>query len=451
MGNHVFYYNGEIFSEIKIKEKLFPKAMEAEKAAYCRVAFDYLDESFILTLNYFRAYQLFYNSDKNNEKESFLEPSDIHVIKMTKKKMRVFLKKINFKGFQFDSNRDNNEEMVEKIDLYLNEFVFINCESEIDNCADEALEVFKKMKDTYSNVLRQFEQNKEKYESEKRERVNTLELKYLLSENQHKCFLRLFNVGQANCSALYVESDKIPSVVFDLGADEYSKKNNTELMNMINNLDGNGFLVISHFDWDHYNMYKLLPKDAFNRLFVVHEFPKYLSGRRSAFAHTLFLNNTPVYVIKNNTILTTADYKNFALFDICQGLKLRKNKGQSTLENTYSLVSMININGVEAIIPGDALEDEFVINNGKVFQYAIVSHHGCKYNGIEIPYFAYNAFLPVNKIAEKRYGHPQLDHILKYNYVVRFGNDNSKVFSGRMLCKDNVTSKNCSEFIDWHF
>lgn len=247
--------------------------------------------------------------------------------------------------------------------------------------------------------------------------------------------VRVFNVGQANCSAVFLKNSTNPYCIFDIG----DCNSNGSLKSFLAKMSDNGFVMISHYDRDHINLYNELGYNALKRVFIVHELPSYkLSSTFLFFIWKLYCNNTPLIVIKDGS-LTTKPLSIGKFLSIYQGELLKMSKYQSTTENTCSLIGKIKINNKIAVFPGDALEEEFDIGEEKI-DLLMIPHHGCGY-GKKVSFTAAQAHLFVKHACNNRYKHPALNHVSNFAVVHRFGDKSSKIYDKGMKINDTYTSK----------
>ncbi len=429
---NVFYINNQNMDTpnmIKLKINLFPSNKRKESFAYSYLTYNYVDRNFNLNLSYFRI---------DDEQENILEPSDFHQIDLNKKNLIALFTKLGIETI----NQKHHEEFISFANSILYDIIFI-ADDKDEESITKAYSFFQKMKSTYAEILEHFNnQNQIKSIELARSRL----ISNVSDDNKHNFYIRVYNAGQANCSALFKKDKEEPIIVFDLGLE--AKTTNPSQKQMIDSMDGNGIVLISHFHYDHYNLYKSLSPNAMKSIFIVHEFPKVLQGYTAGFTNKLYQNKSSVIQIKDDTILKPEDYIDLGILKIAQGLSSKKSKNQNSKENNHSLVSFIKINDNEVILPGDALENEFAIEDNKEFRLGFISHHGC-YIDFDIPYYVYDAFLPVNTKYHKKYHHPQEKHITKYNKVIRFGKNTSKIYNASRLKKDTITYKIDNDFIDW--
>ncbi|MCR4726884.1 MAG: cohesin domain-containing protein [Clostridia bacterium] len=80
-----------------------------------------------------------------------------------------------------------------------------------------------------------------------------------------------------------------------------------------------------------------------------------------------------VWIIPDNSL--SKPLRLGCCMEIYQGMDSRRSRYQSTPENRHSLVVKLSINRKIAVIPGDALEEEFDINESEIF-YISIPHHG---------------------------------------------------------------------------
>lgn len=443
----IYFYNGEIKEELKIPQSFFPKDKKNNMWAYCYVEYICVDESenekkFALNLYYYNNY---------NE-ENLFQFDDMHVILMTRKQVISLVNKVynklNTKRINGILNYTSNEVIItedcSEINSILQMFIFTKDGIDIK----EKYRIFKTMKQKYFDLKRELESSNRLNCSILAKFHEKIECKYK-NNNYSKCYLRVYNVGQANFSTLYTDENTNPDVIFDFGCDS---KHFSDITYEIKNIGSDGYVVISHFHQDHFNLYRIAPNDFFKRSFILHSIPEALNAS-AAFLDRILINAANIFIIKDDTIKLEANYINFDFFKVGQGLRnLHMNGEQNALENIHSLVSIIKIGGAEAILPGDALEWEFPLNANHHFKFAYLSHHGCKTMTDKVlPYKVDISFLPTSDPGQKKYYHPQLSHLSKYNTVFRFGGDNSIMFNNRKKISDNKTLKIKSKYLDIYF
>ena len=267
---------------------------------------------------------------------------------------------------------------------------------------------------------------------------------YRVIDNPDLFELRVYSVGQANCSALIKYTDLQKSdfnvvVVFDFGLE--SGKRNAQLNRMINKIDENTTIIISHFDMDHINnIGKFLLKRTCRWLFPEHEPRK---KKANLLYHDLLktaarksVNGRQVFSYKTPYSLST-----YLRINQNTNNRIADNRYQSTLANAQCIISSLCINDTNVLIPADALYRDFpadVFNYR--YNYVLIPHHGCEYGDPVTSHDAY--FDSIKEIVNDdlegivmcgkggiRYGHANTKHLQWYNRVTAF--DSAFFFSSR--------------------
>lgn len=180
--------------------------------------------------------------------------------------------------------------------------------------------------------------------------------------------LRVFNVGQADCSALV--KNGVPIAVFDIGSG--SKEPPSCLLPFLSTMH-NGLFVISHCDTDHLSLEEHFHQ-AFSDNFWLLPFPTI----RNSYIENLLKGLEPFTshfkVLDDNSVKTTDPFK-FDVINVYQANPSQKDPNQSTLENAHCLLAEIVANKT-ALIPGDSLYKEYP----KSFSpdILVVPHHACR-------------------------------------------------------------------------
>ena len=279
------------------------------------------------------------------------------------------------------------------------------------------------------------------------------------SEDTENLVLRIFDVGQANCSALIKlnNNDTIEKVicVFDIGCQK-EKRLNTKLNDMLNHISNESTIIISHFDSDHFNNYKSIKLNVTNRwLFPEHRPEKYRASKlydallaiasKKSFSGSVYSYSTP--------------YKLSPYLTIYQNNLGKKDPYQSTDENANSIVCKISLNEKRALIPADALYKEFHKDIfDQPYDLVIVPHHCCEYSSKESSSLEIqNIFRSLVKndtqavvmCGKNTYGHANNSHLSWYS--------NSYFFSDSKIYDDSkrvIPAYPCNivrEFFDFHF
>ena len=260
---------------------------------------------------------------------------------------------------------------------------------------------------------------------------------YVKSDDPQLYELRVYNVGQANCSALikYCDSnysDYHVAVVFDFGFEKRYKANR-KLSEMIMKIDLDTTIIISHFDSDHINNISKLPLMATNRwLFPEHE-PK------KEKANLLYHQLIKIATIKSGNPKVIYAYQ--TPHELSDYLTINQNTNgihdigfQSTRINAECIISSIHLNNVNVLIPADALYNDFPQDVFKYkYNYVLTPHHGCKYLSIDDYSIGDGRFDAIFKIVSSRpttivnsgkfgrvYKHSNIGHLSYYKNVVAF-------------------------------
>lgn len=258
--------------------------------------------------------------------------------------------------------------------------------------------------------------------------------KYDTVDNPLLFELRVYSVGQANCSALIKYEDESKSnynviAVFDFGLE--SKKKNRKLDEMINKIDENTTMVISHFHVDHFNNIVNFPLTKTCRwLFPEHEPKKYNSN-------LLYQSLIKIASRKSSSGTKVFSYK--APYDLSNYIRINQNIGsigdykhQFSLVNAQSIIVSLHIENTNVLIPADALYKDFPKDVFSYeYDYVLIPHHGCKYcDKLSATSSYYNSaksiILDKTKgvvmcgYEGKKYGHANTNHLGWYNYICAF-------------------------------
>lgn len=251
-----------------------------------------------------------------------------------------------------------------------------------------------------------------------------------ITETPHLYELRVYSVGQANCSALirYVDETKQDYsvvVVFDFGCAN-RKRGNPDLREMISKIDRDTTIVISHFDNDHFNNITELDLSKTMR-WVFPNCLNYNAVRANKMFQALMAiarkktSNGSIMVLRTPHALS-------------EHIRLYQNQDpnhmdsfQSTPSNACSLVATIKSGTLSILLPADALYEEFpneVLED--TFDWVLVPHHGCKYRGRSYSSGAINRLLGrrhvkgVVQCGKNKYGHANVNHLSWYSNVSYF-------------------------------
>ncbi len=244
--------------------------------------------------------------------------------------------------------------------------------------------------------------------------------------------LRVFNVGQANCSALIKYKDDKKKdydvvVVFDLG---YQKKNgkNSKLDEMISKIDNNTTIIISHFHQDHINNITKHCQIMTNRWV----FPSCDPSKHKAYKvfQALLCVATKKTYSGNVYVFPTP-------YSLSFNLSIHQHNGKATdfyqkgdNVNAQSLVCDLSIGEKRVLIPGDALYEEYdTLNLDSPFDFVLVPHHGCLYSDKQNT----PKVKKINRVVGKdtygiascgynTYGHANISHLSWYSNYYLFNN-----------------------------
>ena len=272
--------------------------------------------------------------------------------------------------------------------------------------------------------------------------------------NSNKLKLRIFNVGQANCSCLYV--DKNIHTLFDIG-DMHRNYSLSKTIKEADNFD----IIISHFDNDHINASKRLFKKAKNNVTLY--FPSWEPVKNlNTMAQFLLLG---ACISNYNLVpldLNSSQKNNVRGVDVFQGVLQTKNALKLSERNARCLISQINHGEESILIPGDALYDNFPIAFKPTKM--IIPHHGCYYDR-RIPLSQIN----IEKLNEtfvfcgpsRKYHHPNVTHIGRFfknskGKVLRFKNKNlsqNVIYDGMHSInpRKDFTKQIEFNYYDWKF
>lgn len=284
-------------------------------------------------------------------------------------------------------------------------------------------------------------------QTEQKEKINI----QMFSENKEDFinYIKVYDVGNANFSIGYNSNDE-KVVVFDLGFRSSRKKD--EIIDEFSTIDSNGYVVISHFDYDHINGYIHLEDEAFNRdWYLPYDSPKI----NSTITEQKLFKKIPIY--KRN-VLKDGISKKILNVNIFKGEWSSKESNQSNKRNSNGLISVID-NNRNCLIPGDSLYLNFPQKYDiKEIDTIIIPHHCCNYNYKTKPdIINFNnitqAFVPTNG-GRKKYKHPNVTHLNMFNKesLIRFQYTNAGE-NCNFIFKDNYKSEidNVTKSIDEHF
>lgn len=276
----------------------------------------------------------------------------------------------------------------------------------------------------------------------------------------------LFNAGQACFSAGYINySDDFnwdnedlvsPTFVFDLGL----RGSNVRplIVNLLENLSFFGYVIISHYDYDHINAIKYLNSEAIKYRTWYLPNPDNLC-KPSILAFFNKLSSSNIKIIPDN--YDNSKPIKIGNITIYKGLKPKKDRHQSTNDNSGGLIVMIKSEidtnyEKKMLIPGDALYQDFPIDfSNEMIEYLVIPHHCCYY---DVPIQNINienikkVFIPVSK-GHIGYRHPSINHlrnyyrsgldIYRYDYQRNFLFTKKRGYSYSCSCLDRSSIVEC--------
>lgn len=295
---------------------------------------------------------------------------------------------------------------------------------------------------------------------EKRVETFPLPLQDELTNTQEAVIFRVYNVGQANMSALLVGQKQEPVMIFDLGKSRRCKLATDLLSKQLKKQKRTTTIVISHYDNDHINMANYLPNSGTNLQFFMPEFlhPSdiYKPNIQLLVLKAVF-NGSKVCFFLNDRLQTpiTLGYATFL-----QGVSHKRDANQSTDENSHGLMVYLEIKNKTVFIPGDVLYDDLFTALPQPLSpnYVVVPHHACLYiNKIN------NAVINMNNLEESftfcgphgGYHHPNLTHFCQYQVnnakLVRLAKKNDKniVYYHNRKTSDTFYSVVKADHYDW--
>lgn len=271
---------------------------------------------------------------------------------------------------------------------------------------------------------------------------------------------RMYNVGQGNMSALFLNGSDDPAYIFDLGCSRKCKSA-IDLLSM--KLKGKeSTIIISHFDNDHINMAQYLPLLGAKLTFIIPAFllptDIYKPNVYMLIIKALF-NGNNIIQVPNNSIKTP--YTTFnGLITFLQGDSTKKDVNQSTDENSHGLICTINKNGKQVLVPGDVLYGDLFTKLNKPLQpdYVVIPHHSCEYKN-KIPTF----ILDLSNLIEsftfctqhRGFHHPNKTHFGQYMVnnakLIRLVRNDKQliVFDGKTSINDSFYDVKTADYYDW--
>ncbi len=246
--------------------------------------------------------------------------------------------------------------------------------------ATQYINAFNQQLDNDQTLFNLEEYNQENYRGMDTQLIEHLQQCKRKLEHSPISNIECMNVGQGNFSIGYDDLES-PLVVFDIGVPKSSRY---YAIQKLHSIDGEGIVVISHYDADHIRGIPLMDRAAQNRLWILPQPQK----SPSSMAIRLF-NFIDSRTHHNAIILGNVDYTltpfdpavhllSIGNMDIYRGNAKKIDLNQSTDENARCLICLVSNNDRSILLPGDSLYAEFP----KTFSvnYMIVPHHSCKYN-----------------------------------------------------------------------
>ncbi len=284
-----------------------------------------------------------------------------------------------------------------------------------------------------------------------------------LDKPKESVIFRMYNVGQANMSALFVGEKDFPEIIFDLG----EKKRCNEAIDLLQNrlpLSGSGettTIVISHYHDDHIKMAKYIPQRGRSLRFICPQLLHSLDFNKPNIQTLLDLisNNGYSACFFPNDSIKNPIKKRFVTF--LQGSKVKRDSNQNESENSHGLITLLTINGKKVLIPGDALYGDIFtrLNSPLKPDYVLIPHHACEYNGPINP-----KIIDLSKLKESftfcgphsGHHHPNKTHFDQYLVndakAIRLANPSKPfpiVFDGKAQIVDEYYLISFASHYDW--
>lgn len=247
-----------------------------------------------------------------------------------------------------------------------------------------------------------------------------------------------FHVGQGMCSIAY-NSDF--SVMFDAGAGtpitrkRYLaglKKN--DLQSLVEGLERVSYLVLSHFDNDHWNLlaWSQTLTNSVRKIIV----PKVKSRSKRSVAFFDIKIKNKVLEASNFSI----KFKNNK-----SSIEIQRTSPQKSDNNGHCLVSLINIEGKYALAAGDYVYSRMLTDNEQLikdwhskknYSALIVPHHGDEASAYNIPPCDTNAVAFFSAGNHKTYNHPRrhsVDEHKKAGFCIIVDKDQQSIIEKKLL------------------
>ena len=263
--------------------------------------------------------------------------------------------------------------------------------------------------------------------------------------SEEKKTMRLFNVWQANCSALYCGT-KV-GVVFDLGNKNGKNREPVTMLTkeLANKNDGDVLFVISHFHDDHVNLANHIPYEKLDNALFVFPFvekPNSICFKARLMILSAYKYGIPMFFMFNSVPTPTR----IGGVDLYKG-SVKHSISENEAMNAESVIAELDLDGKRILIPGDSLYEFWPKRFSPT--HLIVPHHGCEYTNSM-------GNIDLNNVKEAfvsskfnvRYHHPNVLHINNFENgrVVLFSyntdKQDNKMFIGKERAARNQIPKN---------
>ena len=273
----------------------------------------------------------------------------------------------------------------------------------------------------------------------------TLNFRIPSLKNGEKKKIKLFNVWQANCSAVYYGSKA--GVVFDLGNKNGKNREPITMLTkkLVNKSDGDVLFVISHFHDDHVNLANHIPYERLNNALFV--FPFTEKPNTICFKARLMILSAYRYKIPMLFLINSGPTPvKIGEIDLYKGSTISHLSTNEAM-NAEGIISFFELDKKRILVPGDSLYEFWP----KLFSptHLIAPHHGCEYrkslNNLDLKRIK-GVF--VSSKYNRKYHHPNLVHlkifkkarVLLFSYRTQEGRN--RVFDGNITARDGLVTKN---------
>lgn len=222
------------------------------------------------------------------------------------------------------------------------------------------------------------------------------------------------NVGQASLAFGYTEKNE-RKAVFDLGIRSVnSKPRRHQVETRLGKIDGNGVVILSHFDQDHICGFRYLSDQAKQRVWIMptpRQFPSSTERNLLAFLEGAICVHLPDIDYDQTPFRKQEHTCTVGNIEIYQGNAKKKDKNQSTSEKARCLICLVK--GKKSMLfPGDCLYQEFPCKFS--VEYMAVPHHSCHYqDNIKNVSLDTLQQVVVHAGPHRGYKHPDLNHVEK--------------------------------------